>query len=99
MPSAGRRPRRLAPLVGLLLLAGLLAVAALAAWKALAPPARQSTGDLRLHQLDRGVHVYRGLVSNSGVGVLKTGGLVVDPHVSELPAPALPARLPPIPPL
>jgi glyoxylase-like metal-dependent hydrolase (beta-lactamase superfamily II) len=99
MPSAGRRPRRLAPLVGLLLLAVLLAVAALAAWKALAPPARQSTGDLRLHQLDRGVHVYRGLVSNSGVVVLKTGVLVVDTQVSELAARGLRERIRAITPL
>ena len=86
MPSAGRRPRRLAPFLGLLLLAALFAVAALTARKALAPPARQSTGDLRLHELDRGVHVYRGLVSNSGVVVLKTGVLVVDTQVSVLAA-------------
>jgi glyoxylase-like metal-dependent hydrolase (beta-lactamase superfamily II) len=84
MPSAAR-PRRLASLLGLLLLA-VLAAAAVAARRELAPPARQSTGDLRLHELDRGVYVYRGLVSNSGVVVLKTGVLVVDTQVSELAA-------------
>jgi glyoxylase-like metal-dependent hydrolase (beta-lactamase superfamily II) len=59
------------------------AFALLAAHQAVAPPAKQSSGTLRLEKLSDGLYVYRGLVSNSGVLVLKTGVLVVDTQVSE----------------
>ena len=69
-------------LLGVLGVAG-CAFALVAARRAVAPPAKQSSGTLQLEKLGDGLYVYRGLVSNSGVLVLKTGVLVVDTQVSE----------------
>ncbi|GAC1338206.1 MAG: hypothetical protein NVSMB23_05650 [Myxococcales bacterium] len=88
--SRTRRLRR--PLLALFVVAGCV-LAAVAARRAVAPRARQSSGTLELEKLGEGLYVYRGLVSNSGVVVLKTGVLVVDTQVSERAARRLRAQI------
>lgn len=82
-PREGRLGRRLFVAAAA---AAAFAGAFLVARRSFAPPARQSSGTLRLERLGEGLYVYRGLVSNSGVLVLKTGVLVVDTQISELAA-------------